>query len=551
MVFAQDSILAHLETDDTLTSYYRVRPILSSAGDVRPDCLRLWPDIGCLRVVPDRAESADFRDRLRSLGEWCILDLSSLRGGSPKIRPNRSYVPGNGNRCQYIVYSDLLRPLADDPFFELLDAELSEISQAAAVSVTPRFFLRTQDAIYGPVDRTCPETGAPLAEIPELVSCMLPNGKTHTFVLCPSGENTQRNANTQQSLCEAMDQQLQAARNELAGLNQQIAASRRQLRSVQEQLLLHTPRAMAQRLETLRVQCNKAASRLSQLQNDIQTLSDKQRRLQRTVSPAQPRTGIHLTPVPGQCLGLDEVVSRVLKACSQAGFQADAARVTTALLLLGASPRVTIITPDPSGLCTALLHIVPALGWSSGIGVLTARENPLPVTVTPEDNATPAILLSLTKDIPDCPDACCVMITDQNPDPRLRSPEYQADPWPVLSLANIPSDSDFCRTVHPAVAADSLRPEVSVGLRPACQQLLAPVCASLQVPLTDTMLRFAAVAASWLPGGIPESVDLTLACFGSRAIPESIPADTVLQILEPYQLTRDAYLMRMREEITH
>ena len=108
MNFDRSLIFAYLEEDNIQRAYFRVRPLLTIHGDVQEEALRLWPDHGCLRIVPDRNEQHTFKDRMRSLGNYCVINLVGIPADANKIRTNKNYKPERGEFNQFIQNTRLL-----------------------------------------------------------------------------------------------------------------------------------------------------------------------------------------------------------------------------------------------------------------------------------------------------------------------------------------------------------------------------------------------------------------------------------------------------------
>ena len=70
----KELVLVYMEEDNIARAYFRVRPLLTISGDAQEEAARLWPDHGCLRIVPDRNEQHTFKDRMRSIGPYCVMD---------------------------------------------------------------------------------------------------------------------------------------------------------------------------------------------------------------------------------------------------------------------------------------------------------------------------------------------------------------------------------------------------------------------------------------------------------------------------------------------
>lgn len=152
MDFSDRVILSYIEEDNTVRAYFRVRPLLTEEGALPQSEIDQLPDDGYLRVVPDRNEQHTFKERMRSLEPLCVIDLKNLPPDAVKIRSNKNYSPKQGENNQFIIYSDAVREIPQQLFFEVISAEADEkekISQAA----TPQCYLRSGGRIYGPVSR--------------------------------------------------------------------------------------------------------------------------------------------------------------------------------------------------------------------------------------------------------------------------------------------------------------------------------------------------------------------------------------------------------------
>ena len=180
----QDLVLAFIEEDNIQRAYFRVRPLLTIHGDVQEEALRLWPDHGCLRIVPDRNEQHTFKDRMRSLGSFCVMNLVGIPSDANKIRTNKNYKPERGECNQFILYSDTVHSLPEHTFFEVLSGAAGDFSALAEKAITPLFYIHENDTIYGPVKKAAPELPAPAAEAAgTLYPLACPDGVQRT-ILC-------------------------------------------------------------------------------------------------------------------------------------------------------------------------------------------------------------------------------------------------------------------------------------------------------------------------------------------------------------------------------
>ncbi len=185
MDLQRETVFSYLEEDNAQSAYFRVLPLLTAGGDIQEEARRNWPDNGALRIIPDRNEQYTFKDRMRGMGSWCVIDLTAFPAEANKIRTNKNYHSDRGEENRYIIFSDAVRPLDGAPYFEVLQGTAGEAARLAADAITPRFYILEGDTLYGPVDRQAPETpGVSEAMEASLLTLPLPDGKTHTL-LCP------------------------------------------------------------------------------------------------------------------------------------------------------------------------------------------------------------------------------------------------------------------------------------------------------------------------------------------------------------------------------
>lgn len=111
-----------LEEDNPLKSYFRLKPLLVEEDGkyVVFQGENVYPEEGCIRIVPDKNESSHFKARMRRMGRYCVLDLREHAGENDKIRPNKNYHGDETERNAHIVYSDVVREPAEDMIFEIL-----------------------------------------------------------------------------------------------------------------------------------------------------------------------------------------------------------------------------------------------------------------------------------------------------------------------------------------------------------------------------------------------------------------------------------------------
>ena len=142
-----------LEEDNPLKSYFRFKPLLvEQEGKFQPfNDANEYPEDGCIRIVPDKNESSHFKNRMREIGRYCIVDLRDHPGDNDKIRPNKNYKGESGERNSHIIYSDVVREPAENTIFEILPVEAgADAAQMALVIPAPatrRVLIKTGGAL--------------------------------------------------------------------------------------------------------------------------------------------------------------------------------------------------------------------------------------------------------------------------------------------------------------------------------------------------------------------------------------------------------------------
>lgn len=174
---------AYLEEDKIQSAYFRVLPLVTRSGDIREEAWAAWPEDGALRIIPDRNEQFTFKDRMRGLGSWCAVDLTPYSPEANKIRTNKNYRPDRGERNRYIIFSDGICGPERAPFSELLEGRAGDAAALAAAAITPTFFIRDGDTVYGPVDRSDPSDPKVSGPLEARVFRMtLPDGREHALL---------------------------------------------------------------------------------------------------------------------------------------------------------------------------------------------------------------------------------------------------------------------------------------------------------------------------------------------------------------------------------
>ncbi len=183
MSFSDRVTMAFLEEDNAQRAFFRLRPLLNSAGPCTQEELSVLPDEGFARIVPDKNEQANFKDRMRTLGHLCIIDLTPYPTEANKIRTNKNYAPEKGENNQYILYSDVIHALPDTLVYEIIEAQTTEeIPQKASSLITPQGYVRVRDQWFGPLSMGQEVIEA--AQVPpveQLHTLTLPDGKQRLF----------------------------------------------------------------------------------------------------------------------------------------------------------------------------------------------------------------------------------------------------------------------------------------------------------------------------------------------------------------------------------
>lgn len=111
-----------LEEDNPLKSYFRFKPLLVDEGGSYVPYTegQIYPQDGCIRIVPDKNESYHFKARMRRIGLFCVVDLRGHPEENDKIRPNKNYREEGPEQNAYIIYSDVVRGPAPEMIYEIL-----------------------------------------------------------------------------------------------------------------------------------------------------------------------------------------------------------------------------------------------------------------------------------------------------------------------------------------------------------------------------------------------------------------------------------------------
>lgn len=182
MDFAGKLVLAFLEEDNPRRGLFHVRPLLTEAGPVPQSDIDFFEDDGYIRIVPDKNEQYTFKDRMRTLGALCLVNLKDYAEDAGKLRPNRNYNPTRGEPHKFILYSNAVQPLPEDLVFEVVAGKRD---MPVPSCMTPCCYLREGGRIEGPFhQKDGAQCGAPAALRPDsaqLFSITLPSGQERLF----------------------------------------------------------------------------------------------------------------------------------------------------------------------------------------------------------------------------------------------------------------------------------------------------------------------------------------------------------------------------------
>ena len=180
----REIVFSYLEEDNTQRAYFRLMPLLTVSGDVQEEAARLWPDHGALRIVPDKNEQGYFKDRMRELGHFCIMDLTPFPPEANKIRTNKNYRPDKEEKNQYILYSDTVKEIPEHTFYQVLEGTAADVDALAKEAVTSVFMIRDGDTLLGPVKKSAPEAPQPAPEMTAMVYDIVCPDKVTRTILC-------------------------------------------------------------------------------------------------------------------------------------------------------------------------------------------------------------------------------------------------------------------------------------------------------------------------------------------------------------------------------
>ena len=127
--------ICFLEEDVPQKAYFRIKPLyIKGEGSFEriENTRESLPDEGGIRIVPDKNESSRFKARMRTLGSFCLLDLTHHPNENDKIRPNKNYNPANQENNRNIVYSDVIARCPGEWILEVIRVDAVTDGAASA-----------------------------------------------------------------------------------------------------------------------------------------------------------------------------------------------------------------------------------------------------------------------------------------------------------------------------------------------------------------------------------------------------------------------------------
>ena len=144
--------LAYAEEDNKQRVIFRVVPLITREGVTFRNGKELFPDEAGLRVVPDKREQSTFKERMRMMGNLCVIDLSCSEGRELlKVRQNKNYDPAQGEKNQWAIYSDVILEFAPGAVFEVLDWQEGGMLSCLDQVITSEILLLYNKVLYGPL----------------------------------------------------------------------------------------------------------------------------------------------------------------------------------------------------------------------------------------------------------------------------------------------------------------------------------------------------------------------------------------------------------------
>ncbi len=132
-----------------------------------------------MRIAPDRQEQHSFKERMSSLGELCLINLTQPETAMGKVRANKNYAPGRGENNRYIIYSDAIQALPSGMVYEVVSEEKQH------TSLTRQYYLRSGGRISGPHcpdgSVPCPASQSLMPDCERLFYVEMPDGTSRMF----------------------------------------------------------------------------------------------------------------------------------------------------------------------------------------------------------------------------------------------------------------------------------------------------------------------------------------------------------------------------------
>ena len=144
-----------LEEDNPLKSYFRFKPLLVEAeGKYEPFVeSESYPEDGCIRIVPDKNESSRFKNRMRRMGRYAVVDLRQHPNENDKIRPNKNYRGDGVEQNANIIYSDVVQEPLNGSVLEVLSLDVPADSTHMALTMpfpgTSHVLIRDSEGALG------------------------------------------------------------------------------------------------------------------------------------------------------------------------------------------------------------------------------------------------------------------------------------------------------------------------------------------------------------------------------------------------------------------
>jgi len=145
--------IGFLQEDNPLKFYFRIRPLVAINDQGCEQYTNLkqdYPDDGYIRIVPDKNEIGHFKTRMRSMGNYCRVNLVKHPNENDKIRQNKNFGGEFGDKNAYIMYSDVIDHAETLDVAEVIEAAGAVESLVIPKPGTPLVMLRRDDKIEGP-----------------------------------------------------------------------------------------------------------------------------------------------------------------------------------------------------------------------------------------------------------------------------------------------------------------------------------------------------------------------------------------------------------------